>query len=258
VGDSFLDILYHGLEEFEEKVDKIADGKISGDDWISKIYNQFSFFNDVDNQLTETDLDGIEPPILDETWGLGVRNSSKVNENLIIANTTVDESVKLERSKRDATDEDDDEDIVSDPEEKCRVDMWRCLSRVIEGGLHYIDNPEGIYSFAKKTMFKVAFHGGVSNVWSGLMTIPEARQIKKCMNSHSDCVSYEILRREAQTTIDPTDPNYEMYEKMKKTTPEDKSEKKKERLIIVPEFVESMDEGDGSEQYDDDYNNNEV
>ena len=68
-----------GLEEFEEKVDKIADGKISGDDWISKIYNQFSFFNDVDNQLTETDLDGIEPPILDETWGLGVRNSSKVN-----------------------------------------------------------------------------------------------------------------------------------------------------------------------------------
>ena len=123
-------------------------------------------------------------------------------------------------------------------------------------------------------MFKVAFHGGVSNVWSGLMTIPEvrnytliinllnsclqARQIKKCMNSHSDCVSYEILRREAQTTIDPTDPNYEMYEKMKKTTPEDKSEKKKERLIIVPEFVESMDEGDGSEQYDDDYNNNEV
>ena len=68
-----------GLEEFEEKVDKIADGKISGDDWISKIYNQFSFFNDVDNQLTETDLDGIEPPILDETWGLGVRNSSKVD-----------------------------------------------------------------------------------------------------------------------------------------------------------------------------------
>lgn len=30
----------------------------------------------MDNELTEQDLDGIEPPILDETWGLGIRNSS--------------------------------------------------------------------------------------------------------------------------------------------------------------------------------------
>ena len=65
-----------GLEEFEEKVDKIAEGQDTGDSWISQIFNQFSFLNDVDNQLTETDLDGIEPPILDETWGLGIRNSS--------------------------------------------------------------------------------------------------------------------------------------------------------------------------------------
>ena len=33
---------------------------------------------------------------------------------------------------------------VAEGEEKCRVDMWRCLSGVIEGGLHYIDNPDGI------------------------------------------------------------------------------------------------------------------
>ena len=39
----------------------------------------------MDNQLTETDLDGIEPPILDETWGLGVRNSSKVNGKIMIS-----------------------------------------------------------------------------------------------------------------------------------------------------------------------------
>ena len=65
-----------GLEEFEEKVDKIAEGQDTGDSWISQIFNQFSFLDDVDNQLTETDLDGIEPPILDETWGLGIRNSS--------------------------------------------------------------------------------------------------------------------------------------------------------------------------------------
>ena len=60
-----------GLEEFEEKIDKIAEGADGGDDsWIAKIYNQFSFFNDVDNTLTDENMDGIEPPILDETWGL--------------------------------------------------------------------------------------------------------------------------------------------------------------------------------------------
>ena len=29
-------------------------------------------------------------------------------------------------------------------EEKCRVDMWKCLSSVIEGSLHYLDKPEGL------------------------------------------------------------------------------------------------------------------
>ena len=76
--------MFSGLEEFEEKIDKIAEGQDSGDDnWISKIYNQFSFFNDVDNSLSESDLDGIEPPILDETWGLGLRNSSTFKSRLI-------------------------------------------------------------------------------------------------------------------------------------------------------------------------------
>ena len=71
-------VLISGLEEFEEKIDKIAEGQDDADgSWISQIYNQFSFFNDdVDNKLTEADMDGIEPPLLDETWGLGIRNSS--------------------------------------------------------------------------------------------------------------------------------------------------------------------------------------
>jgi hypothetical protein len=29
---------------------------------------------------------------------------------------------------------------------------------------------------AKKTMFKIAFHGGFSNMWSGVMSIPEVRE----------------------------------------------------------------------------------
>merc|ERR1719297_412570 len=239
----FSPLMFSGLEEFEEKIDKIAEGQDSGEEnWISRIYNQFSVFNDVDNKLAETDLEGIEPPILDETWGLGLRNASSFKK--VTANATVEEPVKLEeeevsRKKREVIEEaeDDEEAEIADTEEKCRVDMWRCLSRVIEGGLHYIDNPDGLYGLAKKTMFKVAFHGGFSNMWSGLMTIPEARQIKQCMNPHTECISYEILRREAQASMDPSDPAYEMYNKRKmKKEAKDEEEKvhKRERLIINP------------------------
>jgi len=269
------DLAWAGLEEFEEKIDKIAEGQDGGEDnWISKIYNQFSFFNEVDDTLTDADMDGLEPPLLDETWGLGVRNASVKN---ITANTTIEEPVKLNteessRKKRsidddeDVSENDDEEEELVDTEEKCRVDMWRCLSKVIEGGLHYIDDPDGLMGLAKKTMFKIAFHGGFSNVWSGVMTIPEARHIKQCMNDHSECVSYEILRREAEETLDPSDPAYEMYRKkptkVAKEKKDDKEEKKpkRERLIINPEFVESLDQGDGSVQYDEDYtiDNNEV
>ena len=45
------------------------------------------------------------------------------------------------RTKRAAEEEEEEEE---DTEEQCRVDMWRCLSKVIEGGLHYIDKPEGL------------------------------------------------------------------------------------------------------------------
>jgi len=261
------DLLWHGLEEFEEKVDKIAEGQDTGDSWISQIFNQFAFLNDVDNQLTENDLDGIEPPILDETWGLGIRNSSQLKK--IPTKTTVEEPVKLDneetvsRNKREVTEEAEDADAeLLETEEKCRVDMWRCLSKVVEGGLHYIDNPDGLYGLAKKTMFKVAFHGGFSNMWSGLMTIPEARQIKQCMNTHTECISYEILRREAQANMDPSDPAYQIYQMKEdhQVKGETKVEKghKRERLIINPEFVESLDQGDGAEQFDEDYYNNEV
>jgi len=273
--ENFDIVILHGLEEFEEKIDKIAEGQDGGEDnWISKIYNQFSFFNEVDDTLTDADMDGLEPPLLDETWGLGVRNASVKN---ITANTTIEEPVKLNteessRKKRsidddeDVSENDDEEEELVDTEEKCRVDMWRCLSKVIEGGLHYIDDPDGLMGLAKKTMFKIAFHGGFSNVWSGVMTIPEARHIKQCMNDHSECVSYEILRREAEETLDPSDPAYEMYRKkptkVAKEKKDDKEEKKpkRERLIINPEFVESLDQGDGSVQYDEDYtiDNNEV
>lgn len=60
------------MEEFEDKIDKIAGGveEANGETWIGKLYNKFkgSFLGDDDNSLDN--MDGLEPPILDETWGL--------------------------------------------------------------------------------------------------------------------------------------------------------------------------------------------
>ena len=77
------------------------------------------------------------------------------------------------------------------------------------------------------------------------------------MTDHTECVSYEILRREAQQTMDPSDPMLNMYERKqaekKGKNVETQMKRKKERLIVNPEFVEGLDTGDGSVQYDEDY-----
>ena len=54
----------------------------------------------------------------------------------------------------------------------------------------------------------------------------KARQVKKCMNEKDDCLSYEILKREAAATLDDSP-----------------------RMIVNPEFVEGLDETDGAEQF---------
>lgn len=65
--------VFSGLEEFEDKVDKIANGQ-EDDSWIGQLYNQFSSSLGIDGaKVDDADLgskDGLEPPILDETWGL--------------------------------------------------------------------------------------------------------------------------------------------------------------------------------------------
>ncbi len=61
-----------GLEEFEDKVDKIANGQ-DDDSWIGQLYRQFSSSFGIDGaEINDSglDKDGLEPPILDETWGL--------------------------------------------------------------------------------------------------------------------------------------------------------------------------------------------
>ena len=61
------------MEEFEEKVDKIANGQ-DDNTWIGQLYQQFSNSLGIDgSSIDDKDLgsqEGLEPPILDETWGL--------------------------------------------------------------------------------------------------------------------------------------------------------------------------------------------
>ena len=56
----------------------------------------------------------------------------------------LDNEETVTRNKREVTEEAEEAEFL-ETEEKCRVDMWRCLSKVVEGGLHYIDNPDGLY-----------------------------------------------------------------------------------------------------------------
>ena len=58
----------------------------------------------------------------------------------------LDNEETVSRKKREVPEDAEDADAeLLETEEKCRVDMWRCLSKVVEGGLHYIDNPDGLY-----------------------------------------------------------------------------------------------------------------
>jgi hypothetical protein len=61
-----------GLDEFEEKLDKLADGR-DDSDWISQLYSKYASVNQDD------DWNIPEPPILDTTWGLGKLGSKGNN-----------------------------------------------------------------------------------------------------------------------------------------------------------------------------------
>ena len=40
--------------------------------------------------------------------------------------------------------------------------------------------------YAKKSMFKIVYHGGFSDPWAGLMAVPEAKQVRrKCERNKS-------------------------------------------------------------------------
>ena len=58
------------MEEFENKVDQIAAGH-EENSWISQLYKKLSNnFISGNDGIQDDQMDGMEPPMLDETWGL--------------------------------------------------------------------------------------------------------------------------------------------------------------------------------------------
>ncbi|XP_059097348.1 uncharacterized protein LOC131891730 isoform X1 [Tigriopus californicus] len=244
----FLDNIHFlagkGLEEFEDKVDKLAHGQGDENSWIGNLYHKFkgSFMGVEGNTIEQ---DGLEPPILDDKWGLGDVHTlfSENNSTLTVDNSTVASNVTEHSiSKRALEDEDaefleetaeDDEFVKSlSGDAKCRTKFWRCVGKVAKGSIHYMQEPGGISGAFQKTMFRMAFHGGFGNVWNALMTIPEARRVKRCLNAQEECMSYEALRMELDAGSEFADEHTN-----------------KQRLIVNPELVENQDTSDGSEQY---------
>jgi len=240
----FWDSVYAGLEEFEDKVDKIANGQ-DDNSWIGQLYQQFSSNIGIDGSKIDDDdigdKDGLEPPILDETWGLEDIHKlhESEEENSDEPRSISKRDVKDNQIQNDEDDVDDGNlDVISDlmgleGESKCKARLFSCLGNVAKGSMHYMNEPGGVTGALQKVFFRVAFHGGIGNVWKALMTIPEARKIKRCMNKQDDCMAFEVLRKEVETL----DGNGERFIS------------EEQRLLINPEFVESMDNSDGSEKF---------
>ena len=59
------------MEDFENKIDKLAGG-VDNDEhsWISTIYNEFNGNGAENTDEDFNEIEGLEPPMLDETWGL--------------------------------------------------------------------------------------------------------------------------------------------------------------------------------------------
>ena len=84
--------LFAGLEDFENKVDKVTKGADDDENsWISQIFQKYGHaIFDINEDLKS--MEGLEPPMLDETWGLenveankastlGFQQNHKLNED---------------------------------------------------------------------------------------------------------------------------------------------------------------------------------
>jgi len=221
-----------GLEDFENKIDKIASGDDKGENsWINDVYNKYGNGTEDDDNEVVPNVEGLEPPMLDETWGLIDGEEKETSTPRVKRNhEPIDDQFKK-----------DFDDIYETDGATCKTKMWRCFSRVAEGSLHYLSDPGGITGAIKNNLFKLAFQGAMGNAWGTLMSIPEARKVQLCNSAHDKCLEKEVLKNELGNDID---------DKNDKNGENDKNDRNDNRFLINPEFVQSLDESDGSKAFD--------
>lgn len=172
-----------GLEDFEGKIEKIAGGVDKDENsWLNKLYKQYH-----GESLAET-LEGDTLAEENEDEMALSNDEHESAENRAFRKKRSDEEVVKKE-------EEDIEAIFNSVESSCSTKFWRCVSNVIEGGLHYTEMPGGLTGAMKKHLMKVVFAGGISNMWDSLMTVPEARKFQKCMAKQTECTEYEILQK---------------------------------------------------------------
>ncbi|XP_040571078.1 uncharacterized protein [Lepeophtheirus salmonis] len=247
------DVIAAWLEDLEERVDKLVVGQNDETSWISSLYNKFKGTvsnNDTDSS-DEDGLEGLEPPNLDETWGLA--DTNLFDEEDSNQNSTLTESGEHSRNPRSVDEEvyetenelDDNNGIVQNldliegfftDKDSCKFKLYKCIAGVVEGGYHHAKKSGGIYNYAQKVFFKIAFNKGFGGgAWNAVMSAPEARKVQRCFNAQNDCLTHNILLNEVN------DPSMD---------PESKGSQK--RLLINTEYVENLDKSNGSTPYDPD------
>lgn len=223
------------MEEFENKIDKISSGQ-DDDSWLGQLYSKMSAtLMDKSGSDNTGSLDGLEPPMFDETWDPA---GTSVNG----AGADTDKSVRMNEINSDLAEgpfKDVVENIIpslvygdhdGQSADRCERNFLKCSGGIlVNGGLQHMNEPEGISGALRKMMFKVAFHGGLGNFWNALMTVPEARGIKRCLNERDECVSKQLLAEELERS------GVEAGEAT--------------RLLINPDFAQATDDTDGSQMF---------
>jgi len=132
-----------------------------------------------------------EPELGRESWLLSIINEiSDIKQS-------VDDETKNPETETDGrrTDRNNEEERTQN---RCRAKVWRCMSGVMEEAVKYVDRSHGLWSLVQSALTKMVFHGHRNNMWSSLMTLPQARSLTQCMKTHDRCVAEDIIAKAAQ------------------------------------------------------------
>ena len=81
-----------------------------------------------------------------------------------------------------------DDDIETDStniQSSCRLEMWQCVSELLESGIKFLSKPEDISTTLSHLLYKAVFHGGLKSKWSSVM------EVRKVISIFSN---YKIFR----------------------------------------------------------------